>query len=653
MMRKHAGKALLRLLCLTLVLALGCVGLFPALGASAATTPTSLGLAFQGMTAYREGWQYSMGAKGQTIGGVRYSDCAGLIYSYYADCGNTSGLAGGATSQVHNNTVFSNDIREGIPRIHGLVITKPDYYDPYSGAYGHIGIYIGNNEACDNSSYDVDMLWGPVVGSSRGWTAWHVMGFGTLYPRSGWFQLDGKYVHYTNYQYDVNVTIDGISIGSDGYARGSVPSSLLSNDWASANEVAAFLRTIYSGVDSTESLAYGGGYLSPGGNSGTVDPPVVQPTYNGKISADSVNVRSVPGPALTPVATLSKGSGVNIIGTTIGANVTDSSGKSSNQWYQVTTASGAKGYISTLYVESVSTDPLEGIDGTPYLMVSDGYVLMNTEWNNAAIYYTTDGSEPTQDDNMYVGPLRVTSGCTFKAIAIYGRKISDAAELTVFSNGKAFTDVKPSSWYFSAVKYAVENELFNGIDQYTFGPGGNMTRGQFVTVLGRLAGVDKNAYTNTRFTDVKSTQYYAPYVAWAAENGIVNGTSDTTFSPSASITREQIATILFNFARRSGNDVDYSTERFNAFADFGACSAYAVPALQWATDKGIFKGDDNNRLNPKDTAKRCEVAAIFMGCDSILTRTTLMGDEADTPAAPLSQSELDAAWLQSDNEDLV
>ena len=79
------------------------------------------------------------------VGGVRGTDCAGLLYSYYSDCG-VSGCAGGATSQVRQNTVFSGPVSLGLPRIHGLALTNSE-----PGGYSHIGIYIGNNESCDNS----------------------------------------------------------------------------------------------------------------------------------------------------------------------------------------------------------------------------------------------------------------------------------------------------------------------------------------------------------------------------------------------------------------------------------------------------------------------------------------------------------------------
>ncbi len=240
------------------------------LPASAAGTPTSLGLGEHGIMAYEDGWLYSYGGKGETNSdGVRVSDCAGLIYAYFKDLGAEAGCWGGATSQVTYNCVFSGDVDElyGIPRIHGLVVTMPDYNDPATGIYSHIGIYIGNNMATDNSDYNVNMVMDQVVGSGRGWTAWHVFDNGMLYPSNGWYEFNNNLYHYTDCQYDVDTVVDGFTIGSDGIALGSDGQPLtvdspeapaLSDSYVSASTVAQQLKSLgYSGKDSTQDLVDG------------------------------------------------------------------------------------------------------------------------------------------------------------------------------------------------------------------------------------------------------------------------------------------------------------------------------------------------------------------------------------------------------------
>ena len=111
-----------------------------------------------------------------------------------------------------------------------------------------------------------------------------------------------------------------------------------------------------------------------------------------------------------------------------------------------------------------------------------------------------------------------------------------------------FADVDINDWYYDAVRHVYENEIFNGTSETEFSPDGTMTRGMFVTVLGRMAGIDVDEYTGeTPFTDVSYSAYYAPYVTWAAKYGITGGTGDGKFSPNALINREQMATFFVRY----------------------------------------------------------------------------------------------------------
>ena len=109
----------------------------------------------------------------------------------------------------------------------------------------------------------------------------------------------------------------------------------------------------------------------------------------------------------------------------------------------------------------------------------------------------------------------------------------------VLVGGLPFTDVSEGDWYYDAVAYVWQEGLFRGMDETTFAPNLAMNRAMFVTVLGRMAGVEEDRTATSKFTDVKAGSYYAGYVAWAAEQDIVRGTSETTFSPNAKVTREQ------------------------------------------------------------------------------------------------------------------
>lgn len=204
-----------------------------------------------------------------------------------------------------------------------------------------------------------------------------------------------------------------------------------------------------------------------------------------------------------------------------------------------------------------------------------------------------------------------------------------------------FTDVAPESWYYSAVEYAADNGLFAGTSKTTFSPGGAMTRGMFVKVLGSKAGIDKSQYLRYRFTDVKQGDYYAPYVEWAACYGIVNGKTKVRFDPSGKITREQMAAILYRYAKVTENDTDSSggETALSAFSDAGRVSGYAAEAMGWAVSKGVIKGSAG-KLDPQGTATRAQVAQIFLNSKDLLVKTEINAepilpeDEPDASTDP-------------------
>lgn len=186
-----------------------------------------------------------------------------------------------------------------------------------------------------------------------------------------------------------------------------------------------------------------------------------------------------------------------------------------------------------------------------------------------------------------------------------------------------FTDVDSGDWFYTHVDYVAENGLLNGTSQTTFGPEASMTRGMFVTVLGNMTGIDTGLYPGTRFDDVPASEYYASRINWATENGIVSGLGGGKFGPNNSVTREQAATMLYNYAKRTGNDTSYSASVYNSFPDTSAVSSYAVEPLKWATSQGIINGSDG-KLNPQGTATRAQIAAILHNAEKVLVKTELL-----------------------------
>ena len=173
-----------------------------------------------------------------------------------------------------------------------------------------------------------------------------------------------------------------------------------------------------------------------------------------------------------------------------------------------------------------------------------------------------------------------------------------------------FTDVKSGNWFYDAVKYAYAQGLMTGTSATTFAPNGTMNRAMIVTVLYRLE--KSPAVTGaSKFTDVPAGQWYSDAVAWAAANNIVNGYDETTFGPMNAVTREQMAAILFRYEQYKGLENVTLEENLNRFPDQNKISAYAIPALQWAVGQKIINGNADGTLDPTGTATRAQVAQIF------------------------------------------
>ena len=158
-----------------------------------------------------------------------------------------------------------------------------------------------------------------------------------------------------------------------------------------------------------------------------------------------------------------------------------------------------------------------------------------------------------------------------------------------------FDDVSDNAWYASAVRYAVENGLMNGTGTGKFSPAASTTRGMVMTILARMAGADTSG-----------TPWYAAGMNWAKANGVSDGTNTT-----ASVTREQLVTMLFRYAAAHGMKSVMLEENLSRFTDKASVSAWAVPAMNWAVGQGLIEGS-NGLLRPQANASRAEVAAILM-----------------------------------------
>lgn len=167
-----------------------------------------------------------------------------------------------------------------------------------------------------------------------------------------------------------------------------------------------------------------------------------------------------------------------------------------------------------------------------------------------------------------------------------------------------FTDVVSTDWYYDVVLSAYGTGIVKGMTDTTFEPNGTASRGQVITMIYRM--LDEPSYTQTAgFTDL-TMDYYKDAVYWAAENGVVTGYSETSFGPNASITRQDLATILYRLAQSPE-----TSGSLDKYSDSASVSSYAQRAMAWAVEKGIITGYEDSTLRPKGKASRAEVCAML------------------------------------------
>ena len=226
------------------------------------------------------------------------------------------------------------------------------------------------------------------------------------------------------------------------------------------------------------------------------------------------------------------------------------------------------------------------IDGTEY--PGGPYTKLTDELLDALNKAQTEGKEITATPNF---KNKTSSGSSSSGkIESPNKPKTEPAK----ADASKFRDVATSDWYFDAVQYVLEKGLMNGTSDWTFAPNDATTRGMIVTILARVEGVNTNG-----------NPWYAAGQKWAMDNGISDGTN----MPGV-ITREQLATILYRYAKQKGYDVS-KTAALTGFSDADKVSGYAFDAMQWAVAEGLLQGS-NGKLDPQGSATRAQVATILM-----------------------------------------
>lgn len=220
-----------------------------------------------------------------------------------------------------------------------------------------------------------------------------------------------------------------------------------------------------------------------------------------------------------------------------------------------------------------------------------------------------------------------------------------------------FTDVKAGQWFYDDVAYVYEKDMMKGMSDTTFEPNTTTSRGMIVTILHRLEGTPV-AKTAGTFTDVAKNQWYADAVDWAAESQIVNGYGNGKFGPGDTITRQQMAAILYRYADYKGYDVS-KTNALDKYTDAGKIDSYARTAMEWANAQGLITGETATTLNPTGGATRAQAAAILRRfCEKVAGSgekpekpAEPVGPAPSTPTTPSSGNKHQVSFLLNDGSD--
>lgn len=260
----------------------------------------------------------------------------------------------------------------------------------------------------------------------------------------------------------------------------------------------------------------------------------------------------------------------------------------------------AEGYYTMTYKVPADTNRYYRLRGTNLGADVDGYTKNGDPLKDQSFDYEgTATAEENEERFNNINDRNYTS-MWFYSNPIFVEVPDNKPELS-------FSDVN-GHWASSAIEKTVNEGLFMGTSSTSFSPNSAMSRSMLVTVMHRLAGKPEGgAHT---FKDVKADVYYNDAVAWASSKGIVKGVDSERFAPEQSISREQLAQIVYNYVKTTGKDVSINNTLAD-FTDADKVSSWASNAMQWAVGSGLLSGKGNGKLDPSGAATRAEAATIL------------------------------------------
>lgn len=269
-----------------------------------------------------------------------------------------------------------------------------------------------------------------------------------------------------------------------------------------------------------------------------------------------------------------------------------------------------KGYISAVTKDGKTLSQLDmgpnsgwmyKVNGKIPDVGIDSYKL--SDGDKLELFYTKDYTKEYGTDGWH-GSGSSRSNSTSGTTVTVDPTVIPGGEQSV----NPFADVKDGDWFAAYVAQMYSKKLMLGVSDNEFAPNDNLTRAMFVTILYRAAGSPAAAKSN--FADIADGEWYAAAVAWAQANGIVNGETDTLFAPDGTITREQVAAIMFRYATYGGAD-NAADADISTYSDFGSMSEYAADGIRYVIATGIMTGKTDTTFNPLDNMTRAETAAVI------------------------------------------
>lgn len=277
--------------------------------------------------------------------------------------------------------------------------------------------------------------------------------------------------------------------------------------------------------------------------------------------------------------------------------------------------------VSDVQVENQETGAYEPIDpAATYTLAGHNYMLKQS--GDGFTMFGKDNINILKDEIMVDNEVLIDY-ITETLGGVIGEDYADPygqGRITIIDepveSGLPFLDVAPDAWYYSAVAYAHDNGLMNGVAADRFAPETTLTRAMMAAVLYNLDGA--SAGSDATFTDVEPGSWYADAVNWAAGSGIANGFEDGGFRPDDPLTREQMAAFLYNYAEYKGYDLSAAGD-LAAFTDADEIGTWAADVVKWAVGADILHGTSDTTLAPKGTATRAEVATVLMNfCENVV-----------------------------------